>query len=427
MRPGVSLANAIAQVDSVQYHLHLQYPNAPVAEDAVTRSNAADLARDVQKPLSILTWAVACMLLIGCLNVLNLLVARGAARQKEVAIRNALGAQRFTLIREQLSESLIICFAGGALGVLLSIAATRWLAHARKDLCTAQTIHIDVVVLAFACGLVFLTLSSPACCRPSPRPEDPSSQHSRWPPAALAAASNRSALRKLLLSVEIAVTAVLLIAAGLLVKSFIRLRTADVGCTTDHVLTLDDSLPAQKYDKPEKVKAFNQNLLARLRSLPGVRAVALGSMLPGNGYGGDDTFSIPEHPPVVSSLDLPDALYRTADPGYFSALQVPLIQGRFFTEQDRLDRANKVIISRQLARQYFPSDNPMGKHLHVPSRGNKDYEVVDVVGDTLWQVGVRTLRAIYFPLFSGESNMGDSMLMLAVRTASDPPALSVPV
>ena len=150
-------------------------------------------------------------------------------------------------------------------------------------------------------------------------------------------------------------------------------------------------------------------------------------MLPGNGYGGDDTFSIPEHPPVVSSLDLPDALYRTADPGYFSALQIPLIQGRFFTEQDRLDRANKVIISRQLARQYFPSDNPMGKHLHVPSRGNKDYEVVDVVGDTLWQVGVRTLRAIYFPLFSGESNMGDSMLMLAVRTASDPPALSVPV
>lgn len=427
MRPGVSLANAIAQVESVQYNLHLQYPNAPVAEDAVPRSLADDLARNVKKPLSILTWAVACMLLIGCLNVANLLVARGAARQKEVAIRNALGAQRFTLIREQLTESLIICFAGGTFGVLLSIAATRWLAHAWKDLPTAQTIHIDAVVLAFACGLVFVTALLAGLL-----PAISSTGKSVFATLQMATRGasgsvNRSALRKLLLSIEIAVTVVLLIAAGLLVKSFIRLRAADVGCTTDNVLTLDYSLPAQKYDKPEKVNAFNEALLSRLRSMPGVRSVALGSMLPGMGYGGDDIFTIPEHPPVTSSQDLPDALYRSADPGYFSALQIPLLAGRFFTDQDRLDRANKVIISRQLARQYFPGENPIGKHLHVSSRGNKDYEVVGIVGDTLWQVGSPVLPAMYFPVLSGTSDTGDALLMLAVRTASDPLAMSVPV
>lgn len=427
MRPGVSLANAISQVESVQYHLHLQYPNAPVAEDAVPRSIADDLARNVKKPLSILTWAVGCMLLIGCLNVANLLVARGAARQKEVAIRNALGAQRFTLIREQLTESLIICFTGGACGVLLSMAATHWLAHAWKDLPTAQTIHIDAVVLAFACGLVFVTALLAGLL-----PAISSTGKSVFATLQMATRGasgnvNRSALRKLLLSIEIAVTVVLLIAAGLLLKSFIRLRAADVGCVTDNVLTLSYSLPAQKYDKPEKVNAFNETLLARLRSMPGVRGVALGSMLPGLGYGGDDIFTVPEHPPVASSQDLPDALYRTADPGFFSALQIPLVSGRFFTDQDRLDRANKVIINSRLARQYFPSENPIGKHLHVPSRHDRDYEIVGIVGDTLWQVGVPVLPAMYFPLYGGESDMGDSMLMLAVRTESDPLALSVPV
>ncbi len=155
LRPDVSLASAISQVEAVQYHDHLQYPGAPVAEDVAPRDMIDDLARDVKQPLITLMCAVGCMLLIGCLNVANLLVARGAARQKEVAIRGALGAQRLTLIREQLTESLLICFAGGVCGVLLSLAATQWLAHAWKDLPTAQGIHVDGVVLGFACLLIF--------------------------------------------------------------------------------------------------------------------------------------------------------------------------------------------------------------------------------------------------------------------------------
>ncbi len=426
LRPDVSLASAVSQVEAVQYHLHMQYLNDPVAEDAVPRSVIDDLAKDVKKPLLLLMCAVACVLFIGCLNVANLLVARGAARQKEVAIRGALGAQRLTLIREQLTESILICCAGGAAGVLLSLAATQWLAHAWKDLPTAQNIHVDGVVLGFACALVFV-----AALLAGVLPAVSATDKAVF--AALQASSrttggslSRTALRKTLLTVEIGVTVVLLIAAGLLLKSFVRLRTTDLGCATSNVLTMSYTLPHQKYDTPAKINAFNEGLLARVRTMPGVRAVALGSTLPGNSWGGDDVFTIPEHPPIKPGAELPDALNRVADPGYFTALEIPLLQGRFFTNQDRDDHANQVIISRQLAKQYFPGENPIGRHLVVSARDKVGFEIVGVVGDTLWQVGQPTKATMYFPLFSGNSrnNFGFS---LAVRTDSDPLAMSIPI
>ncbi len=424
--PTVSLANAVSQVEAVQYREHMQYLNDPVAEDVAPRAITDDLAKDVKKPLILLMCAVACMLFIGCLNVANLLVARGAARQKEVAIRGALGAQRLTLVREQLTESLMICFVGGAMGVLLSLTATQWLARAWKDLPSAQRIHIDAVVLGFACALVFGTALLAGLL-----PAISSTGKAVF--AALQASSrttggslSRTTLRKTLLTVEIGVTVVLLISAGLLLKSFVRLRSTDLGCATDKVLTMSYSLPKEKYDKPEKVNGFNESLLARLRALPGVRAVALGSTLPGNSWGGDDVFTIPEHPPIQPGAELPDALNRLADPDYFSALGIPLRQGRFFTMQDRDDHANKVIISYQLARQYFPGENPIGRHLIVSARDSAPYEVVGVVGDTLWQVGQPTKATMYFPLFSGNSKNSFGF-SLAVRTVSDPLAMSIPV
>jgi predicted permease len=424
LRPDVSLASALSQVEAVQYRLHSQYLNAPVAEDVAPRTINDDLARDVKKPLLILMCAVACMLLIGCLNVANLLVARGAARQKEVAIRGALGAQRLTLIRAQLTESLLICLAGGAGGVLLSLAATRWLSSAWKDLPSAAGVHVDGVVLGFACAVAFS-----AALLAGLLPAISSTGKAAF--AALQASSrtasgnlSRATMRKTLLTVEIAVTVVLLIGAGLLLRSFVRLRSSDVGCVTGNVLTLDYSLPAQKYASPEKVNAFNEALLEKLRALPGVRAVALGSSLPGEGYGGDDVFTIKEHPPLIPGEVLPDALIRGADPGYFSALQIPLLKGRFFTGDDRLDRAKKVVISSSLARQYFPGEDPVGRYIHVPAHKDADYEIVGVVGDTLWQVGRPVMPTMYFSMLDGGLDHGGS---LAIRTDSDPLAISVPV
>jgi predicted permease len=425
LRPDVNLATALSQVEAVQYRLHGQNLNAPVAEDVASKTLIEDLAQDVKKPLIFLLCAVACMLLIGCLNVANLMVARSAARQKDIAVRSALGGRRMTLIREQLVESLLVSIAGGTAGMLLSLAATKWLTSTWRNLPSVQSIHADGVVVAFACALVFaaavLAGLLPAI-----------SSTGKGAIAALQASSrsttgsrSRTALRKTLLTVEIATTVVLLIAAGLLLKSFWRLRTSDVGCATDNVLTMGYSLPAKQYDGPEKVNAFNETLLERVRAMPGIRAAALGSIVPGAGPGEDDAITIPEHPPSAPGTAENNALYRTADPGYFSALQIPLLSGRFFSNEDRAGRPKTVIISRQLAQQYFPGEDPLGKHLLVPSRGNAEYEIVGVVGDTLSRVGQPGTATMYMPVLNGESGPGG--LTLVVRTASDPLAFSVPV
>ena len=364
------------------------------------------------------------MLLIGCLNVANLLVARGAARQKEVAIRSALGAQRSTLIREQMMESLIICVGGGLGGLLLSLATTSWLAHAWKDLPSAQGIHIDGAVLLFASALVFAAALL-AGLLPALSTTGKSVLKSLQTSARTGnVSSSRTTLRKSLLTIEIAVTVVLLIAAGLLLKTFMRLRSADLGCITDNVLTLNYTLPAQKYKTPEQMIAFHETLLAGLRSMPGVRSVALGSELPGAGYGGDDVFTIKEHPPIKPGDDLPDAMNRSADPGYFSALGIPLLNGRFFTSDERGDRANKIIVSRALVQRYFPGEDPVGKHMHIPAHNDKvDYEIVGVVADTLWRVDQPVKPMMYFPIFEASSD-GQAV---AIHTATDPLAFSVAV
>ncbi len=389
LRPDVSLTSALSQVGAVQYRLHSQNLNAPVAEDVASKTLIQDLAKDVKKPLILLLCAVACMLLIGCLNVANLMVARSAARQKEVAIRSALGARRMTLIREQLAESLLVSLAGGVTGVLLSLAATKWLVSTWRDLPSAQSIHVDGVVLAFACALAFATallaglLPAISSTGKGAMAALPASSRSA------AGSQSRTALRKTLSlkGGDCERRWVLLIAAGLLLKSFCRLRTTDVGCATENVLTMSYSLPARKYDSPEKVNAFNESLLERVRAMPGVGAAGIGLGVPGAGLAGNESFTIREHPPLAPGTALPEALYRKADPGYFSALQIPLLNGRFFTEEDRSGRPKTIIISHQLAQQYFPQENPLGKHLRVAANGDADYEIVGVVADTLYQVG----------------------------------------
>ena len=428
MKDGVSLADAIFQVSAVQYRLSKEHPDQAVCEGAISRPINDDLARNVKKPLVLLVSAVACMLLIGCLNVANLLVARGAARQKEVAIRGALGAQRLTLIREQLMESVVICIAGGTIGTLLSLAATQWMAKTWKDLPSASSIHVDGAVLAFACALVFLTALLAGLVPAL-------SSTGRSVLAALQASArtvggslSRTALRKGLLTVEIAVTVVLLIAAGLLLKSFLQLRSTDLHCATDNVLTMSYSLPKQEFDTADKVIAFHERLVDQLTTMPGVLAVGLGESVPGKGEVEEDIFTIPEHPPVIPGDTMLDALVRRADPGYFKSLEIPLVSGRFFTREDTSDqthpeRGSKVIINREFAREQFPGENPIGKHLQVLLWSDTKYEIIGVVGDTLHQVNEPVRPTMYFPQLSGS----DQDATLVVRTAGDPLQFAAPV
>jgi len=423
-RPDVSLANAIAQVSNVQARLHAGYPNQAVSEAAIPRTLNDDLGSDVKKPLLLLVCAVACMLLIGCLNLANLLVARGAARQKEVAIRGALGAQRWTLIREQLMESGLICLAGGVLGVALSIAATRWMIGTWKDLPSASSIHVDGAILAFASGLVFLTALSAGFLPAVSSTGKPVLAGLQASVRTVGGSLSRTALRKGLLTVEIAATVVLLVASGLLLKNFLELRATDLRCATDNVLTMSYSLPKQKYDTSDKVTAFHESLLDRIALLPGVQAVGLGETVPGTGEVEGDVFSIPEHP-RSSGEDLSIALVRRADPGYFRALQIPLLSGRFFTRQDPdvEHRGNKVIINDAFAQKWFPGENPMGKHLKVPLWGDGEYEIVGVVADTLHQVNAPPSPTIYLQQLEGSVLHGT----LVVRTAGDPLLFSLPI
>ena len=426
LRNGVSAEAAIGEVSALQSRIHTANPMKPVCEEAVFRPMIEDVVVNAKAPILVLLGAVGCMLLIACLNVSNLLVARGAGRRKEVAIRGALGGSRLTLIREQMTESLLISLIGGALGVLLAFWATQWLARNWQQLPRATDVHLDGMVMGFSfvLSLVAALLAGllPAISSTGKGLLAVLQDSSR----AIGGSAARAGLRRMLLTAEIALTVILLVSAGLLFKSFVHLRTSDLGCITDNVLTLRYGLPEKQYDKPEMIVAFHQALLERVRRLPGVIAAGLVSVVPGGGHHSDLAFTVPEHPSQGAVMDQ-GALVRAADPGYFSAMGIPLLRGRFFTEADRLDRANYVIISRRLSEQFFPGESPLGKHLSVVWSGKPEpYEIVGVVGDTLERVDLPVRPAMYFPILSGLVN-STTDVALAIHTAGDPLSLAVPV
>jgi predicted permease len=427
LRPGVSVAAATQQVSALQYRIHLANASKPVAEDAVYRPMIEDVVGDAKTPLLVLMGAVMCMLLIACLNVSNLLVARGAARRKEVAVRGALGGSRIALIREQMTESVLLCAAGGALGLLLSLFATRWLASHWKDLPRAESIHVDGTVLAFTLGLVFCTALLagllPAISSTGKDVFATLQEGSR----AIGGSLSRARLRQAMLTLEIALTVVLLVAAGLLFRSFLHLRSTDPGCLTDHVLTLYYNLQTKQYDTPAKVMAFHEELLQRVRHLPGVLGAGLVSTAPGGGWGGDNVFTIPDSPTESNYRLQDDALIRAADPGYFSAMQIPLLQGRFFSGDERLTNYHYVIISKKFADQFFAGKNPIGEHIRVMWTSKfENYQIVGVVGDTLYDVSQPVKAIMYFPIFAGMPDQ-TSYATLMVHTAGDPLAMALPI
>jgi predicted permease len=426
LRDKASATTALKEVSALQYQLHMQNLGSPVAEDVLARPMIDDVVQDVKTPLIVLMGSVACMLLIACLNVSNLLVARGSARRKEVAIRGALGGSRLKLIREQITESLLICIAGGTLGLVFSFWATQWLAAHWRDLPHTNSIHIDGTVLAFSVAIIFVAALLagllPAISSTGKSLLAALQDSSR----SIGGSASRASLRKTLLAAEIALTVTLLISAGLLFKSFLNLRTSDLGCVTENVLTVKYGLPDSQYTKGEQINAFHESVLARVRSLPGVRAAGLVSTPPGGGYEGDTLFTIPERPSSGPILEQ-DTLIRKADPGYFSALEIPLLGGRVFTEQDSMGRTHNVIISKKFSDQFFHGENPLGKHIKVLWAGKNDpQEIIGVVGDTLHDIGEPIKATLYLPILAGLP-MHTSAATIVVRTAVDPLLLAQPV
>jgi putative ABC transport system permease protein len=383
------------------------------------------VVHDAKATLYTLMGATCCVLLIACLNVANLLVARSAARRKEISVRAALGGSRWRLLREQLTESAVLAMAGGTLGLLLAWLGTRWLVQVRPEMARANSIHMDGVVLLFGlgviagCGLLAGIIPSLSFLR------GPLLESLQDSSRAATASHGRVRLRRSLLAAEVGLTVVLLTCAGLLLKSYNHLRSTDLGCATQNVLTMRFSLPDVRYDTGPKTASFYEQLLPRLRSLPGVKAAGVVTALPGQGYGGDSRFTLAEHPDFAGGV-VQDAVIRGADPGYFSALQIPLLNGRFFEDRERLDQAKSMIVSKSFARQYFANEDPLGKHVlikdlrGVPPEG---FEIVGVVGDTLWALTEQDKAMMYFPLYSG----GWPNASIAVRSDGDVTSLALPI
>jgi len=426
LKPDVSAEAATHEASAVQYRIHLANASKPVAEDVWSRPMIDDLVKGVKTQMLVLLCAVGCMLLIACLNVSNLLVARAAARRKEVAIRGSLGGSRLALIREQMTESLLICAGGGGLGLLCSLASTRWLAAHWRNLPRAESVHVDGYVFTFAAGLVLITglLAGlvPAVTSTGKGLLTALQETSR----SASGSASRARLRKTMLTLEIALTVMLLVSAGLLFKSFLHLRMADLGCRIDNVITMKFGLPEIQYDTADKVLRFHESLLERVRRLPGVRGAALVAAAPGTGPHGDRVFTIVERPAPSYSLQY-DAMTLTADPQYFSVMQIPLLRGRVFTEQERLGNAHYVVVSKQFADQFFPGENPLGKHVRSGWDTNvENYEIIGEVGDTVYDVTKPVQATMYFPILSGIPNRTSEATIVA-WTSGDPLAISMPI
>lgn len=428
LRSGVSATAAIAEVNAIQHQDFVRFNGSgPVVDGVIGKSLLEDEVGDVKTPLYVLMAAVVCLLLIASLNLSNLLVARAAARRREAAIRSALGSSRFGLIRQQVAESLLISGLGAGLGIVLAYGVTHWLTTRWAEMPRAQSVHPDGMVIAFVCAVTLATglLAGllPALSGTRSGLLAALQEGSRG----TSDAPTRACLRRGLLTAEVALTVVLLMTAGLLFRSFLRLRSQDIGCTTRNVLTMNFFLRGDQYAKPEQIVAFDTQLLERVRHLPGVLAAGVTNVVPGDGYYGDHEVWIPEHPPQAPG-EHRFAAYRTADPGYFAALQIPLVRGRFFAENERLDRDRVVIVNQETVKRYFPNEDPIGKHLRVKWRtpAGENYEIVGVVRDTAYQLGRPVRPMMWLPVLSGiPGATGDQVLV--VRSGRDVAPLSIPV
>jgi predicted permease len=421
LKPGVSRQQAAQEVSAIVRRIqNAHLDNAFISSGAAIRPLIDALVGDLKPALYMLLAATGCMLLIACLNVANLLTARSAARRREIAIRTALGGDRFRLIREQLIETFVLFSVGGAAGLALAYAALRWLVMTRSDMVRVESIGIDGVVVATVAGLVlvcalFAGLIPVLASRSGNLLADlqESSRGSTSGPS-------RIGVRKVLVGAEVAFTVVLLVSSGLLLKSYMRLRSNDLGSATDKILTMHFTLPEVQYGKPAQRMAFFDDLLARVRALPGVQAAGLVRAVPGEGYFGDAGIAVAEHPPLPQGQSQL-ALVRWADPGYFAAIKIPLLRGRTFGSDQRLDAAHEVIISAEFVRRYFPNEDPIGKHLLT--LGHHSYEIVGVAGDTRYELAEPTEPTMYVPIDNGM----DGSAALIIRAAHDPEGLALPI
>ena len=418
LKPGVTLEQAQAEMISIASNIEQQNPVTNEGLSVNVTSLRASLVGDYKKALLILLGVVGFVLLIACVNVANLLLARATARQKEIAIRAALGANRKRIFRQLLTESLMLGLIGGAIGLVLALwGMDLLLAAIPIDIPFWMKFDLDGRVLGFtfACSLLtgFVFGTAPALEASNPDLNETLKEGGRS-----GAGRGRHRLRSLLVVAEIALSLVLLVGAGLMMRSFISLQNVDAGIHPEGVLTMSLGLPGAKYREPEKRIAFFQQLLERVRALPGVQSAGTVSNLPlsGNLWGRSLTV---EGRPVLSVGEAPAINHCVISPNYLSAMGIVILKGRDFDDRDTKDAMKVTIIDERLAREYWPDEDPLGKRVRFgPPEDNEPWHtIVGVVRDVRHErLDAQTRKSVYLPF--AQMPLGRSSL--AIRSGGRP-------
>jgi putative ABC transport system permease protein len=424
--PRLTLAQARADLDAVSRRIvaeHPEYPYKTYNFKVLAVPLLDQQIGEVRTALWVLLGAVGFVLLIACANVANLLLARAAGREREIAVRQALGVGRRRLLRLLLTESALLGLGGGAAGLALAVAALRVLVAASAgNVPRIHEVRLDVPVLLFtvlvslATGLLFGLAPAVAMFRADTH----AALKAGGRGASAGAASQR--LRGALVAAEVALALALLAGSGLLIRSFLRLQEVDGGFKPAGVLTLRISLPEQRYPKAEQARAFYRDLLERVRKLPGVDAAGAANGLPlgGTGWSGTVTIDTRAVPPADTT---PEADQRPVTPGYFEALHVPLLRGRTFDERDNQTAARVCVIDETLAKTYWPHDDAIGKRIHTgAASGGGQVPWMTVVG-VVRHVRYRTLESpsrveLYWPYVQTPFRVGT--LSLAIHSSLPP-------
>jgi putative ABC transport system permease protein len=367
LKPGVMLTQAQADMSTVGTRLEQQYHDF----------NANTVA------LLVLLGAVGFVLLIACANVANLLLARAASRQREIAIRAALGARRWRVVRQLLTEGVPLAALGGAFGLLLAWWGTSLLASlSPPDLIDLSQVKINMTVLGFTLGVSLLTgmIFSLAPSLESTRLNLNDSLKEGVKGAG--GGTNTHRLRSVFVIAEVALALVLLVGAGLLIRSLMRLQSVDPGFNAENVLTMRLVLPGRKYDQDGKVIGFFQQAIERIEGLPGVKAAGAISFLPFAGPYSGTSFEI-EGLPTPAAGQEPKTGVCVTDANFFNAIQIPLKRGRLFTDHEATEMRHVVVINEALARKYFPNEDPLGKRINIYMKEeNVPSEIIGIVGDS---------------------------------------------
>jgi putative ABC transport system permease protein len=368
MKPGVTLPQAQAEMSTIAARLQQQYPDYNTQRGARVTPLREHVAGDIRPALLVLLGAVGFVLLVACANVANLLLARAAARQKEIAVRVALGASRFRLIRQFLTESLLLATLGGAVGLLLSLWGVHLLqTFIPETISQVKGVTVDAKVLGFTLlvslltGLVFGL--APATQASNFNLNETLKEGGR--DSAAGARGNR--IRGLLVVAEVAVSLVLLIGAGLLINSFLRLRNVDPGFRTNNLLTMKVVLPETKYPDHARRTAFYTDLVQRVEALPGVKSAAVTTNLPLYPQGNSMGVSVEGRPDPPGRR--PSVVTRVVSPHYFQSMGIQLLRGRPIDEHDQVDSPAVAVINETMARKFWPNEDPLGKRI-TPGRSD---------------------------------------------------------